>query len=66
MTLKASYLRTKHYLGGIQVTGHYPNKASTVAELRADLELAFKLIPGKHKVNLHAIYADTNEKSRLR
>lgn len=51
--------------GGIQVTGHYPNKASTVAELRADLELAFRLIPGKHKVNLHAIYADTNEKVDL-
>src|SRR5690554_807543 len=51
--------------GGIQVTGNYPNKATTIDELRADLELAFSLIPGQHKVNLHAIYADTNEQIDL-
>lgn len=48
--------------GGIQVTGNYPGKASTPAELRADIEKAFSLIPGKKKLNLHAIYADTDEK----
>ncbi|MFC4306522.1 L-rhamnose isomerase [Cohnella boryungensis] len=51
--------------GGISVTGNYPGAASTPEELRADLEKAFSLIPGKHKVNLHAIYADTDEKVEL-
>ncbi|WP_373230921.1 L-rhamnose isomerase [Cohnella sp.] len=51
--------------GGISVTGNYPGAARTPAELRADLEKAFSLIPGKHKVNLHAIYADTEEKVEL-
>jgi L-rhamnose isomerase len=44
--------------GGIQATGNYPGKARNADELRADLELAFRLIPGKHRLNLHAIYAD--------
>ena len=43
--------------GGIQSTGNYPGKARTPEELMADLELALKLIPGKHRVNLHACYA---------
>lgn len=47
--------------GGISVTGNYPGAASTPQELRLDLEKALSLIPGKHKVNLHAIYADTDE-----
>ncbi len=51
--------------GGIQVTGNYPGKATTAIELRSDLEKALSLIPGKHKVNLHAIYADTDEKVDL-
>nr|WP_145402503.1 L-rhamnose isomerase [Paenibacillus xylanexedens] len=51
--------------GGISVTGQYPGAATTPAELRADLEQAFALIPGKHKVNLHAIYADTDEQVEL-
>lgn len=51
--------------GGISVTGQYPGAARTPNELRADLEKAFSLIPGKHKVNLHAIYADTEEKVEL-
>ena len=42
--------------GGIQTTGNYPGKARTPAELMADLELALSLIPGKHRVNLHACY----------
>ncbi|GGG11370.1 L-rhamnose isomerase [Paenibacillus aceti] len=51
--------------GGIMATGNYPGAARTPEELRADLEKAFSLIPGKHKVNLHAIYMDTNEKVDL-
>lgn len=46
--------------GGIDVTGNYPGKAKTPEELRSDLEKALTLIPGKHRVNLHAIYAETN------
>ncbi|WP_338788632.1 L-rhamnose isomerase [Metabacillus sp. FJAT-53654] len=46
--------------GGIDVTGNYPGKARTPEELRSDLEKALTLIPGKHRVNLHAIYAETN------
>jgi L-rhamnose isomerase len=45
--------------GGIQTTGNYPGKARTADELRSDYEKAFSLIPGKHKANLHAIYAET-------
>jgi L-rhamnose isomerase len=44
--------------GGIQVTGSHPGKARTLGELRADLDEAFRLIPGRHRVNLHAIYGD--------
>ena len=47
--------------GGIQTTGNYPGRARTADELRRDLDLAFSLIPGKKKLNLHAIYADTSE-----
>ncbi|MCR6097745.1 L-rhamnose isomerase [Salipaludibacillus agaradhaerens] len=46
--------------GGIEVTGNYPGKATTPEELRRDLEKALSLIPGKHRVNLHAIYGETN------
>ncbi|MBP3961693.1 L-rhamnose isomerase [Paenibacillus lignilyticus] len=51
--------------GGISVTGNYPGAAGTPEELRSDLELAFSLIPGKHKLNLHAIYVDTDEQVEL-
>src|SRR5688572_28474351 len=44
--------------GGIAVTGAYPGCARTVDELRADLDQALKLIPGSHRLNLHAIYGD--------
>lgn len=57
--------RDQNLTGGISVTGNYPGAARTPIELRADLEKAFSLIPGKHKVNLHAIYADTDEKVEL-
>lgn len=43
--------------GGIQATGNYPGKAMTPEELMEDMDLAFSLIPGKHKINLHACYA---------
>ena len=42
--------------GGIQATGNYPGAARTPEELMADLDKAFSLIPGKHKVNVHACY----------
>jgi L-rhamnose isomerase len=51
--------------GGISVTGQYPGAARTPEELRSDLDKAFSLIPGKHKVNLHAIYTDTDEQVEL-
>jgi len=44
--------------GGIQVTGTYPGKARTVAELRMDLKKAYSLIPGRHRLNLHAMYGE--------
>lgn len=44
--------------GGIQSTGNYPGKARTIDELRLDLDQALRLIPGKHRLNLHACYAD--------
>lgn len=47
--------------GGIQATGNYPGRARNAAELRADLEFAYGLIPGKHRLNLHAFYLDTDE-----
>ena len=44
--------------GGIMATGAYPGKARTADELRADIEKALSLIPGKHRLNLHAMYAE--------
>ena len=44
--------------GGIQATGNYPGKARTIPQLRQDLDKALSLIPGKHRLNLHACYAD--------
>lgn len=43
--------------GGIQATGNYPGKARTFDELTQDFDLACSLIPGKKRINLHAIYA---------
>lgn len=51
--------------GGISVTGNYPGAAHTPEELRQDLEKAYSLIPGKHKLSLHAIYLDTEEQVDL-
>jgi L-rhamnose isomerase len=44
--------------GGLAVTGSYPGKARNADELRSDLEQALALIPGKHRLNLHASYAE--------
>ncbi len=43
---------------GLAVTGNYPGRARTADELRSDLELAYSLIPGKHRLNLHALYGE--------
>jgi L-rhamnose isomerase len=55
--------------GGIQATGNYPGKARNAEELRSDIARALSLIPGKHRFNLHAIYAETGgrkvERDRL-
>ena len=45
--------------GGLAVTGNYPGKARTPDELRADLEQVLALVPGQHRLNLHACYAET-------
>jgi L-rhamnose isomerase len=48
--------------GGLAVTGNYPGKARTPHELRADLEKTCSLLPGQHRLNLHAFYAETGAK----
>lgn len=59
------FLSDEELSGGISVTGNYPGVARTPKELRQDLEKAYQMIPGKHKLNLHAIYLDTDEKVDL-
>ena len=44
--------------GGLAVTGNYPGKARTPDELRADFEQALAVLPGSHRFNLHACYAE--------
>ncbi len=44
--------------GGIQVTGNYPGKAKTIEQMKQDLDKAMSLLPGKQRLNLHAIYGD--------
>lgn len=54
--------------GGIQATGNYPGKARTPEELMADIDKVFSLVPGKHKLNLHASYAifeDANSRTEI-
>jgi L-rhamnose isomerase len=46
--------------GGIAATGNYPGKARNAGELRDDLNLVYSLLPGSHRLNLHAIYAETD------
>jgi L-rhamnose isomerase len=49
--------------GGIQVTGNYPGRARTIDELRSDLKKAYSLIPGSHRLNLHAMYGEFGGKN---
>ncbi|MEX0330712.1 MAG: L-rhamnose isomerase [Puniceicoccaceae bacterium] len=48
---------------GLAVTGNYPGKARTIAELRQDLEQVIALLPGNHRLNLHAMYGDFGGKT---
>jgi len=45
--------------GGLAVTGNYPGRARTPDELRADVDMALSLVPGTHRLNVHAFYAET-------
>ena len=45
--------------GGLAVTGNYPGRARTAVELRSDLNKTLDLLPGSHRLNLHASYAET-------
>lgn len=47
--------------GGIAATGNYPGKARTASELRKDLDVAYSLLPGSHRLNLHAIYLESDQ-----
>ena len=42
------------------MTGQFPGKARTADELRSDLDRTLSLLPGSHRVNLHASYAETH------
>jgi L-rhamnose isomerase len=44
--------------GGIQATGNFPGKAKTIEQMRADLDKVLSLLPGKQRLNLHAIYGE--------
>jgi len=48
--------------GGIATTGNYPGKARTADELRNDLDVVYSLLPGSHRLNLHAIYLEADQK----
>ena len=52
--------------GGIMATGNYPGRARNADELRQDMDIALSLIPGTHRVNIHAMYAETKGKSVAR
>ena len=56
------YVGGSELTGGIQATGNYPGKARTIDELRSDIEKALSLIPGDHRLNLHACYIDNGGK----
>ena len=48
--------------GGIAATGNYPGKARNADELRQDLDVVYRLLPGSHRLNLHAIYLESDTK----
>lgn len=47
--------------GGIAATGNYPGKARTADELRSDLDVVYSLLPGSHRLNLHAMYLESDQ-----
>ncbi len=49
--------------GGLAVTGNYPGRATCLEELQSDLHCALGLLPGAHRLNLHAIYGDFSQSS---
>ena len=61
--IKGFIFKEQNLTGGIQVTGSYPKRANTPDQLRQDLDIVLSMVPGNHKINLHAIYADTDEKN---
>jgi L-rhamnose isomerase len=48
--------------GGIQATGNFPGKAKTIEQMRSDLDKVMSLVPGKQRLNLHAIYGEFDGK----
>ncbi len=44
--------------GGIQATGNFPGKARTIDQMRDDLDKVMSLVPGRQRLNLHAIYGE--------
>jgi L-rhamnose isomerase len=44
--------------GGIQATGNFPGKARSIDQVRQDIDMVMRLLPGKQRLNLHAIYGD--------
>jgi len=48
--------------GGIMATGNYPGRARTADEARADYEKVLGLVAGAHRLNIHALYAETGRK----
>jgi len=44
--------------GGIQATGNFPGKAKNIEQMRSDLDKVMSLLPGKQRLNLHAIYGE--------
>jgi L-rhamnose isomerase len=59
------FLKSEGHGGGIQATGNYPYKATNPQELRNDLDVLLSLVPGKFKLNLHAIYAESETPIQL-
>ena len=45
--------------GGLVATGNFPGKSKTPAQLRADIEVVLKQIPGQKNVNIHAMYSES-------
>jgi L-rhamnose isomerase len=51
--------RTAVDSGGLLATGGFPGRARCADEVRGDLDEVLRLSPGRHRINLHAIYAET-------